>query len=60
VTVPLGWVLSAASEATLNNNLIAQQSETCGANAIYCPPSTQDLHYLLDFPELALTSPPRP
>ncbi len=50
--VPLGWVLSQASEQNLTSNLSADAAHPCGADGIYCSPGTQDLQYLL-----ALTRP---
>ncbi len=50
--VPLGWVLSQASQQNLTSNLSADAARPCGADGIYCSPGTQDLRYLL-----ALTRP---
>ena len=47
--VPLGWVLSLASQQSLTADLAAEADDPCNAagSAIYCVPGTGDLHDLL-------------
>ena len=45
--VPLGWVLSQASEQSLTSDLHIEASEPCNVDGIYCAPGTEGLQYLL-------------
>jgi hypothetical protein len=44
--VPLGWVLSQASEQSLTADLSAEATKPCNADGIYCAPGTEGLYYL--------------
>jgi hypothetical protein len=45
--VPLGWVLSQASEQSLSADLNAEAARPCNVDGTYCAPGTEGLHYLL-------------
>lgn len=45
--VPLGWVLSQASEQSLSSDLATEAVQPCNADGIYCAPGTEGLSYLL-------------